>query len=89
MRIINNGDQKPVLDYPCRWVYKVIGGDKQQLQELLAQTLQDYPYSVSPSHTSATGKYCCLNVEMVVPSEAVRVAIYEALQSHPAVKIVL
>ena len=89
MFIINNNNQNPALDYPCRWVYKVIGGDKQQLQEWIIQTLQDYSYTITPSHTSATGKYCCLNVEMVIPSEAVRVAIYEALQSHPAVKIVL
>jgi uncharacterized protein len=89
MFIINEKHQKPVLGYPCRWVYKVIGHDKEILQGVIRAAIQDLSYTVSPSHTSATGKYCCLNVEMVVPSEAARLAIYEALQSHPAVKIVL
>jgi putative lipoic acid-binding regulatory protein len=87
--ILNKSNRRPVLAYPCRWVYKVIGGDEECLRKVIAQTVQDYPCTIALSSNSSTGKYCCLNVEMVVPNETVRIALYETLRNHPAVKIVL
>ena len=81
--------QKAKIDYPCRWIYKVIGTDKEQLQQLIKSLLQDCSYTVSLSHASATGKYHCLNLEVSVDSEDKRMAIYEALLAEGCVKIVL
>ena len=86
---LNEIKQKAKIEYPCRWVYKVIGTDKDVLREAFAALLQDSVYSVTPSHSSATGKYHCLNLEVTVESEAQRIAIYEALKSHLSVKYVL
>jgi putative lipoic acid-binding regulatory protein len=82
-------DGKPVMVYPCAWGYKVIGTDDSGLRSAIAATLQDVPHSVTPSNRSASGKYICLDVEMLVTSEDQRLTIYEGLRSHPAVKIVL
>ena len=81
--------QKAVIDYPCRWIYKVIGEDCEALNRSVAALLQDCPCSVTPSHSSRTGKYHCLNVEVTVDCEEKRLAIYESLKADPAIKIVL
>jgi uncharacterized protein len=86
---LNELRQKAKIEYPYRWVYKVIGTDKDLLREIFAALLQDDAYSVTSSHSSATGKYHCLNLEVTVEGEEKRVAIYETLRSHPSIKYVL
>ena len=44
---------------------------------------------VSPSRRSSKGRYVSVNAELVVPDEAVRLAIYERLKMSAAVKLVL
>ena len=77
------------MEYPCLWGYKVIGADYESLRLAIAEVLQERPHSVTPSHSSRTGKYICLNVELTVLNEEIRLEIYEALRRHPAVKVVL
>lgn len=77
------------LDYPCLWVYKIIGRDKDEMESAVAEIIRDCKYELSPSRVSETGKYHCLNLELTVESESQRIALYEALKAHRAVKIVL
>lgn len=86
---MNGEPRKPVIEYPCQWVYKVIGPDEAALREAVTQVVQDLPHTVALSNTSATGRYCCLNVELTVADEEVRTSLYELLKNHPAVRIVL
>jgi putative lipoic acid-binding regulatory protein len=51
--------------------------------------IQELPHTVTPSNRSHSGKYHCLNVELIVADEECRLEIYEGLRKHPAVKIVL
>jgi putative lipoic acid-binding regulatory protein len=87
--IINEIKAKPCIDYPCRWVYKVIGGDREELRRAIAALLQDLDHSIAFSHSSAGGKYHSFNVEVTVECEEKRLAVYEALKAEPAVKIIL
>lgn len=87
--IINRRGRGPEIDYPCPWGYKVIGTDVERLRSAIAEVIQDHPHTVTPSNRSVTGKYRCLDVEIVVPSEECRLEIYEGLRRHPAVKVVL
>jgi hypothetical protein len=81
--------QKVQLSYPCRWVYKIIGPDADEMKRAAAEIIRDSKYKLSLSRSSATAKYHCLNVELSVESEAQRMALYEALKAHRAVKLVL
>ncbi len=81
--------QRVQLQYPCLWVYKIIGPDADEMQRAIAEIIRDRPYKVSPSRSSKTDKYHCLNVELSVESESQRTALYEALKAHRAVKLVL
>jgi uncharacterized protein len=77
------------LEYPCPWVYKIIGSDADEMKKAVSEIICDCTYKVSHSRSSRTDKYQCLNVELSVESEAHRKSLYEALKAHPAVKLVL
>jgi hypothetical protein len=81
--------QRPEIDYPCLWTYKVIGEDNSLLKELITAACSPSTVKITHSHTSSKGKYHSLNAELVVPDEQRRLEIYEQLQNNPAVKIVL
>lgn len=83
-----NGEQLK-LDYPCSWVYKVIGKGQERVRSAVADVIQGQIYTITLSNTSRTGKYCCLNVGMQVHSDGHRTTIYTALVNHPDIKVVL
>lgn len=77
------------LDYPCQWLYKVIGTDHEELLQAINQIITSKPCTINLSNTSSKGNYLCLNLEVSVQSEEERDAIYVDLKMHPHVKIVL
>jgi len=85
----NESSRKPILEYPCRWAYKVIGSDKKEMEKAIGKIVQGCECTVTPSNTSKTGKYHCLNLEMLVDDEGHRTGIYDKLRGHPAIKMVL
>jgi putative lipoic acid-binding regulatory protein len=85
----NDSRQKPILEYPCRWIYKVIGADKGEMEKAIGEIVQGCDCTVTPSNTSKTGRYHCLNLEILVHGEGQRTGIYDRLQGHPAIRIVL
>jgi len=80
---------KVQLDYPCKWLYKVIGMDRKQLHRAIMETISSKPCQIGISNSSSSGKYICLNLEITVEDEDDRNAIYLNLKAHPHVKIVL
>ena len=79
---------KAQIDYPCKWLYKVIGSDQEELRMALAEIIS-HGCDISFSNSSSKGKYHCLNLEVTVQSEEERNSIHMALKEHPQVKIVL
>lgn len=84
-----NDKQKIHLDYPCLWIYKVIGMDQAEMQSAVCEIIQDRPCRISLSRQSETAKYISLNVEITVESDSHRTTVYEALKAHRAIKLVL
>ena len=84
-----NGTCKAKLNYPCQWLYKVIGTDHDQLLQAIKEIIVDIPCEINISNSSSSGKYLCLNLEITVQSEAERNSIYENLKAHPHIRIVL
>jgi putative lipoic acid-binding regulatory protein len=81
--------RKPVLEYPCQWLYKIIGANQEELQQAAAAIINKQPCTISLSNSSKTGKYHCLNIEVEVTCEKSRNTIYQAFKQHPQVKMVL
>lgn len=86
---INDLDQKVVLEYPCSWCYKVVGKERDKLENAIREVVLERPHSIAHSNTSRTGKYISLNLELLVHNEEDRQFIYEALKAHQHVKMVL
>ncbi len=82
--------EKPRIDYPCPWLYKVIGLNEEDLRKAITTVCAGTDnILISKSHTSSGGKYCSLNVEVVVEDDEQRLAHYQNLKNHAAVKVVL
>jgi uncharacterized protein len=81
--------RKIQLEYPCPWVYKIIGTDADEMKLAIAEIIRDRSYKISPSRSSAGNKYHCLNLELLVESESHRITLYEALKAHQSIKIIL
>ncbi|HID68889.1 MAG TPA: DUF493 domain-containing protein [Desulfobacterales bacterium] len=81
--------EKPDIKYPCPWLYKVIGTDEDTLRKAIETILGKEDLLITKSHTSSGGKYCSLNVELVVEDEKSRLRNYNNLKNHAAVKVVL
>lgn len=81
--------RKAEIQYPCRWLYKVISCDHLQDKEKIVALLQDFSCEINVSNSSRTGKYTCLNVEVVVASEGQRNTFYQLFQELETVKMVL
>lgn len=82
-------DEKLVVDYPCRWLYKLICTDEKALLSAIKEILADSEHRVLPSKKSRTGKYVSFNLEVMVHSEESRNFFFHALREHPAIKMVL
>ena len=81
--------RKVQLEYPCVWVYKIIGADADEMKLAVAEIIRDRAYKISHSRSSARDKYHCLNLELLVESESHRITLYEALKAHQSIKIIL
>jgi putative lipoic acid-binding regulatory protein len=85
----SNSLDRPVIEYPCNWIYKVVGEDRTLLRDVIIKACLPHAVTISYSQSSSKGKYHSINAELVIPDETARLRIYEILKSHSAVKIVL
>ncbi len=81
--------KRPEIEYPCTWVYKVIGRDCTFLKEIIISSCATQEVKISHSNTSSGGKYHSLTAELTVKDEETRLAIYNTLKNNPDVKFVL
>lgn len=86
---LNEVTERLELEYPCHWVYKIIGEDAARLRQAVLQIIEGDAYTVSVSKTSSSGRYVSLNIDVEVSDESERTSIYAALRSHADVRMVL
>lgn len=84
----NINNQEVNIDYPCEWLYNVIGSDKESVYSAVSCIIQDREYHINDSNTSKTGKYRSFDVTVMVSDEAYRNNIYQALKGHDDIKFV-
>lgn len=89
MEIINDKKEKLELEYPCSWTYKLIGYEKEAIQNAIHEVILEREHSLTHSNNSKTGKYVSMNLDLVIQNEDERNFIYEALKAHQHIKIVL
>ena len=82
-------DRRPQIEYPITWSYQLIGSDGARMREAVASIVAARAHTLELSKTSRTGKYCSLRLEIEVADEADRLALFQALATHAAVRFVL
>ena len=91
------GSQKPLIEYPCPWGYKVIGPDEDVMRQAVKECLDvclnqnsgDRDYELGMSRASKGGKYISLSLNLTVENEKERDAIFAALSGRPEILMVI
>jgi putative lipoic acid-binding regulatory protein len=89
--------EKPVVEYPCLWGYKVIGPQEDAMRTAVKECLDtclhpnsgDREYELGLSRSSKGGKYVSLSLNLTVQDEAERDAIFAALTGRPEILMVI
>ena len=89
MEIINDSQQKVVLEYPCNWCYKVIATEEKALKQAITDVIDERSHTLEHSNKSKTGKYVSMNLDILVHNEDDRTFIFDALKKHQDIKMVL
>jgi putative lipoic acid-binding regulatory protein len=84
----SSGD-KAKIEYPCKWLYKVIGTDRQKLEQALKKIFSLKQVNMEFSNISKKGNYLAFNLEITVKDEQQRDLFYGELKKHPDIKAVL
>ena len=95
--MVDLNDQKPHIDYPCQWAFKIIGTDEDSMRaavkDCLAESLNEgtgeRPYELGFSRASSEGKYVSLVLDIEVQDEKERNALFKALGDRPEVRIII
>jgi putative lipoic acid-binding regulatory protein len=87
--ILDSNSQKPNIDYPCEWNYKVIGTDVEEIIKVIEDAVKGMEYEINSSNVSSKGNYFSLNLKVFVTSEAIRDIIFAKIEASEFVKMVL
>ncbi len=60
--IIDNNSERPKIEYPCEWEYKVIGSDVENIIKVIEEAAKGLNYTITPSNVSKNEKYFSLKL---------------------------
>ncbi len=89
MVLDKSSKDKPEINYPTKWGFKVIGKDRDKIEEAIKEILGDKNHNCKFSNASKNGKFSSFNAECVVDSEEERDALYKAFGEHESVDYVI
>ncbi len=91
-----SNNQKPKINYPCQWGFKVIGNDEEVVHQAIHECLSDCfekdhgrPVEIGASRKSGGGKYVSVGLTVEVMDENERNVVFQALADRPEIKMVL
>ena len=80
---------KPHIDYPCAWEYRLIGEDETSIRAAVAEIVGTQPHVLTLANQSRHARYVSLQLSLEVQDEAQRLDTFERLSRHPAMRYVL
>jgi len=87
--IIDPNSNRPEIQYPTNWQYKVIGTNLDGMIAAVEEAAGNLEHEITPSNVSESSKYYSVNLSVVVTSEAVRDIIYKKLSSNEHIKMIM
>ena len=82
MILDKNTQNKPEINYPTKWGYKVIGKDKDRVEKAIKEILGHKEHICNFSNVSKNGKFSSFSAECTVESEEERDALYKLFGEH-------
>lgn len=93
MNILNKETpEKPEINYPTDWGFKIIGRDKDALEKCIKDIMQiegNKKHLCSMGNQSKTGKFTTFNATCSVESEEERNRIFKYFKDHDDVEMVI
>lgn len=86
---MDSPQERPEIDYPCTWTYRVIAVDAADARSAIVARLGSRPHRLSDGRTSRTGKYASLELELEVFDAGDRDDLFVALCAMAGVRFVL
>jgi len=80
---------RPKIEYPTNWEFKLIGRDKDKLLASIKEAMGEKEHLCSLGNTSKTGKFRTYNASCIVDSEEERNRIFKYFEEHNAVDMVI
>jgi len=89
MILDNNTQEKPQIEYPTRWGFKIIGRDKEKLQACIKEVMGEKEHLCSIGNSSRTGKFTTYNASCIVEDQEERDRLFKCFQDHDDVEMVI
>ena len=80
---------KPEINYPSTWNYKLIGRDLDKLIACVKEGMGEKKHTCTQGNASRTGKFHSYNTSCTVESEEERNKIFKYFEQHSAVDMVI
>jgi len=81
--------EKPQIDYPTQWGFKIIGKDRDALHACIKEVMGQKEHLCSFGNTTSGGKFHSYNASCVVETQEERDRLFGEFQKHSDVKMVI
>jgi len=89
MILDNNTQDKPEINYPTNWGFKLIGRDKDELEKCIKEVMGDKEHNCHIGNVSKGGKFHSYNASCIVDTKEERDRLFGDFEKHNAVKMVI
>jgi len=89
MILDSNSQEKPKIEYPTNWGFKIIGRDKEKLNACIKEVMGEKEHLCSVGNPSRTGKFHSYNASCIVESQEERDRLFQCFQDHDDVDMVI
>ncbi len=81
--------ERPDIEYPTKWGFKLIGRDKEALLACIKEAMGEKDHHCALGNRSKTGKFHSCNASCVVDTEEERNRIFKYFEDHDDVDMVI
>lgn len=89
MILDHNNKNRPEIEYPCEWQYKIIAKSPDEAVNAAEDAAEGFKYDITASNISKKGKYVSINLLVEVESEEERNLIFGKLEANETVVMVI
>jgi len=87
--MIDLNNHKLELDYPCKWVYKIVILHEHNANAIARNVLNDREHKVTKSKVSSKGKFKSYAIDLIVTSDEDRENLHKEFHTHKNVKMIV